>query len=217
MATLHSLTTPAQHPTITLVDGNGNIFYPASSSVPGTTSTAEPLDADRLTSGEATMRRRDISSNAVATSTGSLRLTYFTARKTETITSLRLVSGSTAAAATPTLVRAGVYSVATNGDLTLVASIANDTTIFAAVLTGYTRALTASLAKVAGQRYAVGLLVVTGVAAPTVLGNLYMASSEAGQAPRLCAAFHGQTDLPASITNAQALDATTIQYSVLVP
>lgn len=217
MATLHSLNTPSQYPTISLVDESGNIFSPAASSVSGTTTTAEPLDADQLTAGEGTMRRRNIVSTAVATSTGSLRLSYFTARKTETITSLRLISGGTAAGATPSLVRAGVYTVADNGDLTLVASIANDTTIFANISTAYTRALSASLAKAAGQRYAVGILVVTAAAAPTVLGNNFVAASEAGQAPRLCAAFHGQTDLPASVTNAQAIDANSIQYSVLVP
>lgn len=217
MATLHSLNTPAQHPTITLVDGSGNIFYPASSPTPGTTATAEPLDADQLTSGEATMHRRYITSNNVATLNASLRLTYFTARKSETITSLRLISGSTAASTSPTLVRAGVYSVADNGDLTLVAAIANDITLFASALTAYTRALTASFSKVVGQRYAVGILVVTAVTAPMVLGNANGVASEMGQAPKLAAVFNGQTDLPASITNAQAVDTGTLQYSVLVP
>lgn len=217
MATLHSLNTPAQHPTITLVDSSGNVFFPASSSIPGSSTVAEPLDPDRLTVGEATMRRRDVSSNSVATGSGTMRLGYFTARKTETVTQVRIASGTTAAGATPSLARIGVHSVAANGDITLIASTANDTTLFAAASTAYTRALTAPFNKVAGQRYAVGILFVTGATAPTTLGNGVLPATENGTAPRLSAFITGLADLPASALAAATLDTGLVPYAVLLP
>src|SRR5690348_10707358 len=80
--------------------------------------------------------------------TGSMTLTsqrisfcYFQAAITKQITSLVISSSSTAAGATPTLVRFGLWTVAANGDLTLVASTANDTTLLASTFTAYTKAL----------------------------------------------------------------------------
>lgn len=210
---LYSLSTPSQYPVIALVDSNGN---PANLTGYIPAATYEPYDPDRLIAGEATMSRRAIVAQTIATGNQSLRLTYFTARKTETVTQVRLVSGTTAAGATPTLVRVGVYSVAGNGDLTLIASIANDTTLLAASSTGYTRALTAPFSKVAGQRYAVGTLVVTATTAPTLMGNGFV-SSEAGMPPKMGALVAAQADLPATITAATAVDSGQLHYTVLLP
>ena len=149
-------------------------------------------------------------------SSGTLRLTYFTARKTETVNSLRIVGGSTAAGATPSLVRAGIWKVESNGDLTLVASIASDTSLLATASTAYTRALTAPLAKVAGQRYAYGLLVVTAATAPTVYGGGALLASEMGQAPLIGGAVTAQANL-GNLTAAQVAASGTLMYAVLVP
>jgi hypothetical protein len=177
----------------------------------------EPLDGNRLTAGEGTLHRLFVSSGGITMTSGVLRLTYFTARKTETTTALRLVSGTQAAAATPTLVRAGIWSVAGNGDLTLVASIPSDTSLLAAANTVYTRSLTASLAKVAGRRYAYGLLVVTAATAPFVYGASSFIAGEMGQSPKIGGTITAQTDLPATLTAAAVADSGGLQYAVLVP
>lgn len=177
------------------------------------------LDPDWLAVGEETMHRRLVIVTSAATGTGNLRLAYFTARKSETVTQVRMWTGGTAAAATPTLCRIGVYSVAANGDLALVAATANDVTLFAAANTAYTRALTASFAKVAGQRYAIGPLIVTAAAAPTVLGNGLWGSTpaELGAAPRLAGVLSSQADLPTTALAASVGDTGNFHYAVLLP
>jgi len=64
----------------------------------------EPLDGNRLTVGESTIGRFNVNSGSITMTSQSLRLAYFTARKSETVASVRLISG-TAAGATPTLGR----------------------------------------------------------------------------------------------------------------
>lgn len=174
------------------------------------------IDFDALTTGQSTIRRRDAITAATMTSQ-QLRLTYFTAVKSETIASIRMVTGSTAAGATPTLVRAGIYTVAGNGDLTLVASTANDTTLLAAPNTSYTKALSSSYAVTAGTRYAVGLLVVTAAAAPTVpaWGGTLNATELVG--PRFAASLSGQSNLPSTPTDASLSASGSPLYAVLVP
>ena len=173
-------------------------------------------DPDDLTSGESTLSRRAIMNGATLTS-GIVRLTYFTAKKTETINSVRVGTYTTAAGATPTLCRIGIYSVDGSGNLTLVASTANDTALFAAASTTYTKALSASWSKTAGQRYAVGVLVVTAATAPTIQGQILSLGDELGQAPRLAGARAGQSDLPSSITAGNVVDTTHQCYVAMVP
>ena len=145
-----------------------------------------------------------------------MRLVYFTARKSETVSSLRTLSG-TAAGATPTLCRVGLYGVAANGDLTLLASTANTTSLWSAATTRYDTALSASYAVTAGIRYAVGLLCVTGASLPTVYVNNGGAAAEVGLDPRLCGVVAGLTDLPSSVTAASVGDTAVRPYGVLLP
>lgn len=141
--------------------------------------------------------------------TQRLLLNYFKAKRTATINNLTLLSGGTAAAATPTLIRMGVYSIAANGDATLVASTPNDTALFAATFTAYTKALSAPWAKQAGVEYALGLLIVTAAAVPTIAGWMPVATGIQGtentRAPKLVDSKNGQADLPASITSYDAV------------
>jgi hypothetical protein len=190
----------------------------------GTTSTvvlraADPLESSGLVSGESALPRQLINSTGISMTSGTIRLTYFTARKSETVNNVRVLCGTTAAGATPTLIRVGIYTVANNGDLTLVASTASDTTLLAAANTAYTKALSAPYAKVAGTRYALGLIVVTAAALPTMGGNSVIGGlgSEAGQTPKLCASFAAQTDLTTPITNAQAAGSTAGPYIAITP
>lgn len=172
-----------------------------------------------LTTGEETLLRDFCTANP-PTSTGHLRLTYWTSRKTETSTQARLYS-VTAAGATPTLCRWGVYQIAANGDGTLVASIPNDTALFATANTAYTRSWSAPWAKVAGVRYAFGLLIVTGAATPTFLGATLGASSTGGAeallAPKIASRLDGQSDLPASFADASLNVSSSRVYAAILP
>jgi len=162
---------------------------------------------------------RIFAQGACTLSTGNLRVAYFTAERTRVTTQVRAFVATTGAAATPTLARIGVYSVADNGDLTLVASTANDTSLFATIGAGYTRALTSSLTLVQGQRYAAGPLVVTGVTAPNVMGiGLGSGSSVAlADTPRMNGQVSGQTDLPASVPAASVVATGSMPWVVLLP
>lgn len=151
------------------------------------------------TSGEATFDRR-LAINFVTLTSGIVTMCYFTAQKSETVKSLGALSGTTAAGATPTLCKLGLYQADwTTGNLTLLASTANDTTLFAATDTNYTRAVTAPTPKVRGNRYAWAALVVTAAAAPTIIGGGSWATALT-IAPRISGRLTGQTDLPASIS-----------------
>lgn len=169
-----------------------------------------------LTSGESTMRRREITSTGATQTAGFLRLTYFTAERTETINSVRTLSGSTAAVGA-TLCRIGVYSVAANGDLTLIASTANDTTLWSATSTAYGKNFTAPFTKRKKQRYAIGTLVVGATTPPNLMGQSQLLAAEAAQPPRLCGSVSGQTDLPSSIANTSVSDTTIQIYAALAP
>lgn len=171
-----------------------------------------------LTTGEAIFPRLACG-NGITLTSGVMRLGYFTAARSETVTAIRAGTGGTAAAATPSLVRFGLYSIAADGTGTLVASTANDTTLFSATGTAYTKAFSTPHAKVAGQRYAVGMLVVTATTAPSVMGNGGIAGpiTEFAQAPRLSGFIGGLADLPASFTDASLTGSAGQIYAVLTP
>lgn len=166
---------------------------------------------DFLTVGEETMPRFAIGSAGVTTASQRLMLSFFMARKTETTGQVVVQTGNVAAAATPTLVRVGVYQLDGSDNGTMVASTTNDTTLFAAAFTTYTKSLAASFTKTAGTRYALGILVVTAAATPQFYGTFSIPSFSngigVGAAPRLAGVLSGQADLPASFTDA-SLSAT---------
>lgn len=167
--------------------------------------------------GEAVYQRVDITSSAATLASGSLRLSYFTAKVQEMISQVRFYSGTTAAGATPTLVRVGIYQVdESTGDLTLVGSTPNDTTLLAATQTQYVKALSAPFLKERGRRYAVGILVVTAAAMPTLAGQTTTPASECAISPRTVA-YTAQTDLPASISAGSLTNGSSRIYFVLLP
>jgi hypothetical protein len=151
-----------------------------------------------------------------------MRLTYWTAKPgTPPLTQIFTATGTTAAAATPTICRMGVYSIASNGNGTLVAAITNDTTLFAATSTEYIRTLTTPasgvFSPVAGQRYANAILVVTAVAAPTIISCVMPSAATAARPPLLTATLTGQADLPASFTSGSLASSTFAPYIALIP
>lgn len=182
------------------------------------------FNSDSLDVGEEIFPRGLISAPTVSTGNQSLRLAFFTARRSMTYSQVRVISGGTAAAATPTLVRFGLYRIVPDGAATitpigtLVAATPNDTALLAAASTAYTKAFATPVDVMAGQRYALGLLVVTGVAAPTMCGQTTSSnSSEWALSPRLAALFTGRSDLPASFTPADLSATGSRAYGVLLP
>lgn len=156
---------------------------------------------DPLAAGFCTISRV-MAYNPNPLTSGSLRLSYFTAPATVSLSNITVATSSVAAAATPTLIRFGLYSVAGNGDLTLVASTASDTTLLAAATTAYTKALSAAYSFTKGTRYAWGVLVVSGSTMPYMLGSGGGVAAEFAVAPRWNAALSSQSDLPSTITSA---------------
>lgn len=164
------------------------------------------LDSDAaselLAAGEF-IPRRDRLASYVSVASGVLVLAYFTAKRSETVSSLTVYTGTVAAGATPTVCRLGLYEIAANGDATLVASTPNDTTLFSATFTAYQKSLSVPFAKVAGQRYATAYLIVTAAAVPTLHGSQMLATSAANGIHALGPQVFGQrtaADLPASMT-----------------
>lgn len=189
--------------------GTGNM----NDRIKATLSGAYKNNSHTLAAGESTFPRNMIGTNGNTQTSGVLSLTFFTAAKTETIGSLRFISGA-AAAATPTLLRAGIYSVDSADELTLVASTPSDTALLAVANTVYTKALSASWSKVAYQRYAFGFIVVTAATAPSLVGitnGVTAAGPELLEHPVVIARRTAQTDLPASITYA-SLQAVVTGY-----
>jgi hypothetical protein len=137
--------------------------------------------------------------STVTAVTGRLSLAFFTADKSFTASSVRSASRSVAASGL-TLCRFGLYSVDGSGNGTLVASTANDTALFIATFTAYTKALSASVSIVAGQRYAAGWLF-TGTTMPNMYG-VGQSFWTAGIAPRVNGDMSSLSDIPASFTEA---------------
>lgn len=174
-------------------------------------------EANLITTGESNYNR-----SAVALTTGQLTsqvlyLTYITARLTSTVTTMTTYV-TTAAAATPTICRIGVYSVAGNGDLTLINSTTNDTALWNATGAN-SKALSSSWSKVRATRYAIGCLVNTGAAGPTLVcanvttgAGMYLVLSTP---PRLLGILTAQTDLPSSVTEASLVAATSARFPYL--
>lgn len=179
--------------------------------------TPDTFIADLLTTGQETMLRRAATGSA-STGTSQLRLSYFTSRKSETVSQIRMIGVTVAG--TPTLIRLGLYSEdATTGDLTLIASTANDTTLFASNSTTYTRSFSASVALTERSRYAVGVIVVAS-SAPSLSGvtGLGNVGGELSLSPRLIGQLSAQTDLPSTVSSsAMVFTSGVFHYAVLLP
>lgn len=135
---------------------------------------------------------------------GDIQLTYFTAQRTETIGHVFTETGD--AASGLTVAEIGVYSVASNGNLTLIpATVVSDLTLWTSAFAIYERALTSSWLKTQGQQYALAVLAV-GTTPPVLsgVGTSYgfagFSSESPSVLPLLFAQLTGQSSLPSSIT-----------------
>jgi hypothetical protein len=182
------------------------------SGVPVNWDSIDTDSRDDLTVGEATMSRRYINGSSAASS-GTMTLAFFTARKSETITQVRTITGSQNQTAA-TLQRIAVYSVDDAGNLSLIASTPSDLTLWAAANTAYTEAFTSSFAKVRGNRYAVGVLCVGD--SPSFLGG-QAPSAESFAPPMLSARVTGLSDIPSTVVVANLAASPLAPYAVLTP
>lgn len=171
----------------------------------------------RLTGGCCTLPdRRGLSS--FSSGSGWLYVAFFRSPDTFTASRMRVASSGNAAGATPTLVRAGVWSVADSGDLTQIGATANDTTVFATNNTAYTRALTSPASLTEGQWYAAGVLTVTAAAVPSLLCSPGPTGCRQVlfAAPKLSAAVSGLSDLPATVAASALLSTDICIYAELL-
>ena len=171
-------------------------------------------NGNAIAAGEEVLPRFTVAGAQPLAASGTLHLTYFTARKTEAITKVRMLTDATAATGV-TLARMGIYSVDGTGTLTLVAATANDATLFGGTYTPYQRNLTTTFNKVKGSRYAVGVLVI-GTTMPVITATT-CAGADASLPPRLCAILAGQTDLPVAATNASLAEDYRLFQATITP
>ena len=142
---------------------------------------------------------------------GTVFFTCFTPSASVTVSQLSVATGSGAAMSGATLVRLGLYTFNdSSATATLVAQTANDTSIFASSNTLYTRSFSATggypatYALQAGQRYAIGIIVVTyntgnGPAVAGANTNGFVTN----MLPYMARQKLTQTDLPASAVTSQ--------------
>ena len=153
----------------------------------------------KIAGSQATMDIREVSNSSVGTSSGSIRLTFFTATETLSVSSVRTNTGAAGAGATPTLCKAVLYELSEDRTtLTKVAETANDTSLWAASQTRYSQGLTGSYTLKRGRVYAGAVLVVSGATTPNWNGVSGINAAEATDA-LASAQLTGQTDAPASI------------------
>lgn len=136
-----------------------------------------------------------------------IQFSFFTATQAVLLTNAIACSGGTAAAATPSLIRIGLYTVS-GTTLTLVASTPNDTSLFAAANTAYTKALSATYTTVPEQRYAAGLLIISAATMPSIFGLTFNAGTGLGSlTPKLCTHVSSLNDIPSPTQVAGQSDA----------
>jgi hypothetical protein len=165
---------------------------------------------------EGVFNRLLCTSTSAGASNGNFRGPYFKCRKSQTITKIRTVVGGTNQVGA-TLCRIGLYTVDASDNLTLVASTANDTTLWNTTNTVYETALSSSYAVTRGVRYAIGMLVVGSSQAPGFLGFTLGNSAIGNTLPRTGFLIGSQTDLPSSISVGSMTGSNVITYAALVP
>lgn len=149
---------------------------------------------------------------ALTGQSGIVFFNFFRAPRSQPVTRWDMACAA-AAAATPTLVRGGLYSVDASYNLTQLAASPNDTTLFNTANAKTGKAFSTAYPATFGTWYAFAFLLTSATTMPTVLGM----PSAGGVThfaqdtdPRTTAVMIGaQTDLPATVTPGQ-LNATNL-------
>jgi hypothetical protein len=168
-----------------------------------------------LAVGDSTLPRTSIAGASAAIPNNSLRLTYFTATRTEVITQVSCPNAAVSAGAT--LQRIGIYQEMPDGSVALVASTASDVNMWTIAVSEYATALQAAFTKVQGVRYAVGMLIVGATSSPTFFGNSSLLNFTMARAPRLSALVNGVNDLPDTISTGALSVSQGLTYFQLIP
>jgi hypothetical protein len=156
-------------------------------------------------------RARGFATTASTPSTGQMIISWFTPAVDLTVSEITMASSTVASGAT--LIRMGVYQLTGTDSGTLLARTANDTTLFTASNSLYTRSFDttggypASVTLTAGTRYGIAHLTV----ATTMGSRVAYPASVLGLIatnPVMATIIAGQTDLPSTFTNANR---TTVQ------
>jgi hypothetical protein len=171
-----------------------------------------------LLRGIVPLDRRNIAAQTTI-ATGRLLLGYATSRENLTLTKMRFMMGTTAAGATPTLVKLGIYREETDKSITLLGQTANDPTMCNTINAAVERPLAVAVPVTAGTRYAVTFIIVTAAAAPGLLGsvNQSAAGAEMVLAPRVCGTVTSQTDLPATVAAGSIGVSNVLYYMAAIP
>jgi hypothetical protein len=134
--------------------------------------------ANLLASGEGTHDRLALGVTPTITSQ-IVYISYFTAQKTEVVTNVTTYTGSTAAAAGATFCKVGVYGVNNDaGDMNQIWTTANDTSMWTATNTAYTKPILnsnntgapAMWNKIRGLRYGLLVMCISSGAMPNFVG-----------------------------------------------
>lgn len=165
----------------------------------------------RTAGGHYSGRKDQVSTNQLPLTTQVLRLAFFDCVAPMTVTQIRSWSGAVAAAATPTICKMVLFDVAADGALSNGKVTTNDTAMWNALNTTYTKNLPSSHVLTPGKRYACGALCVTGTTAPQVVGrgpSFYLSFPDHLVAPHSHGAVLAQSDIATSYAAASIGNAT---------
>lgn len=165
-----------------------------------------------------TVPRWATATTVVTPVSGTVYATYFTPLVDLTVGTITVHSSVSNAASGLTLAKMGLYTAAANGDLTLVARSASNTSLLSALNTQYDEALAtaggfpASYALVTGTRYAVGIIQVgttPGRMVATASGGTSVTYGD--DSPPLTAIKAGETDIAGNLASL-AVNPTSAPY-----
>lgn len=155
---------------------------------------------------------------------GVLRIAFARAKRVKTITRLASCCAAAWSSTTPTLCRMGVFSVdPTTYDMTLLARVANDTTLWSSANTVYKRnfdtagGYPSSFTTTVGAIYGMALLRVTTGSMPTFSGCAWTAGNIPGDSDlgdMISRVVNSQTDIASSYTFAQTTTGGNSQWVV---
>ena len=156
-----------------------------------------PVERLNLTSGLTTLPRPNSYTNIGADlASETLLLVYLYPDENRTINDLTFLVQE--AGGTATLAQLAVFSADGSGNLTSLATTTHDANLVTSAWTTQTKSLSSSVSLVAGNTYAVGLLLVSSNAMPGIGGALGH-WDEFALAPRLTGRVYGQTSMPSSV------------------
>ena len=170
------------------------------------------------TGGIDNIGRGGVSFGSSSSVLGAIFFTYFTPLKNITVSEITMRTVAPAGSGI-TLARMGLYTIATNGDSTLVARTANDTTLFTSTNTTYTRSFDttggypATYSLVAGTRYA-SAVIITGTSTANLVSSFSIGAVSA-LPPRISGARTSQTDLTTTNTADDIVNAAAAMWARL--